>query len=154
MKLLFICMLPDSCHLKQLLVFLMLNMLWCNSYEQTISSDRQRDTLKDMFSIGAGIHHGFIFAHSPEVENTKGANPTGIELNFSWQRNDAYVWDLCNCFPRKGLLLAYFDYDNIILDKSFTAAYFLEPTYSIGKNTFFIKRFLRSLIPYQSFRFH
>lgn len=130
-------MLSDSYHLKQLLVFLMLNMLLFNGYSQAIVPVKQSDTLKDMFSIGAGIQHGFIFAHSPEVENTKGANPTGIELSFSWQRNDAYVWDLCNCFPRKGLLLAYYDYDNIILGKSYTAAYFLEPTYAISKNTFF-----------------
>lgn len=130
-------MLPDTCYFKYILIFIILNIPLCNGYAQLIFSGKQTDTLKDMFSIGAGIQHGFIFAHSPEVENTKGANPTGVELIFSWQRNDAYVWDLCNCFPRKGLLLAYYDYDNIILDKSFMAAYFLEPTYSVGKKTLF-----------------
>src|SRR5688500_1705284 len=64
--------------------------------------------LKNIFSTSIGIQHGFIFAHSPEVENTKGSLPTGAELIFSWQKSDAAVWDLCNCFPRKGLLLAYY----------------------------------------------
>jgi hypothetical protein len=93
--------------------------------------------LKNIFSTTIGIQHGFIFAHSPEVENTKGSHPTGLELILGWQKNDATVWDLCNCFPRKGLLLAYYDYDNVILGKSFTAAYFLEPVYKLHRNIYF-----------------
>jgi hypothetical protein len=92
---------------------------------------------KNIFSIGLGAQHGFIFAHSPEVENTKGSNPTGIEGILSWQRSDAATWNLCNCFPRKGLLLTYYDYDNAILGRSYTAAYFLEPSYRLGKPLFF-----------------
>lgn len=90
-----------------------------------------------MFSTGFGVQHGFIFAHSRAVQNTKGSHPTGVEVIFSWQRNDSSVWTLCNCYPRKGILLAYYDYDNIILGKSFTAAYFLEPVYRLRKNVFF-----------------
>lgn len=93
--------------------------------------------LKTVFSIGAGLQHGFIFAHSPAVENTRGANPTGLEINFTWQRNDAAVWDLCRCYPRKGILLTYYDYDTKILGKGITAAYFLEPVYRLNKNIFF-----------------
>jgi hypothetical protein len=84
-----------------------------------------------------GTQHGFIFAHSEAVENTKGSNPTGIEGILSWQRNDSATWSLCNCFPRKGLLLAYYDYDNKVLGKSITGAYFLEPTYRLSKGSFF-----------------
>jgi hypothetical protein len=90
-----------------------------------------------MFSAGLGIQHGFIFAHSPTVENTKGSRPTGFEMIFSWQRNDPMIWNVCNCFPRNGLLLSYYDYDNSILGKSITAAFFLEPTYRLGKKAFF-----------------
>src|SRR5687768_6637711 len=89
-----------------------------------------------LFSIGAGAQHGFIFAHSPEVENTRGARPTGAELIVSWQRNDRKTWDLCNCFPRKGLLLAYYDFDRQVLGKGAVAAFFLEPVYRISSTTF------------------
>lgn len=92
---------------------------------------------KNLFSTGSGLQHGFIFAHSQAVQNTKGARPTGLELILSWQRNDAAVWDLCNCYPRKGLLLAYYDYDTKILGKSVSSAYFLEPVYRLSKNLFF-----------------
>jgi Lipid A 3-O-deacylase (PagL) len=90
-----------------------------------------------MFSTGVSFQYGFIFAHSEAVENTKGSYPMGTEIIFSWQRNDSAMWNLCNCYPRKGLLMSYFNYDNEVLGHSFTAAYFLEPTYKIGKNTFF-----------------
>src|SRR5688572_19394413 len=92
---------------------------------------------RNILSIGMGAQYGFIFAHSPEVENTKGARPAGLELNLSWQKNDSAIWNLCNCFPRKGIMLAYYDYDNAILGKSYSAAYFLEPVYRLWKNTFF-----------------
>jgi hypothetical protein len=92
---------------------------------------------KSIFSIGIGHQRGFIFAHSEAVQNTIGSHPKGLELILGWQRNDAAVWDLCNCYPRKGLLLAYYDYDNAILGNSFSAAYFLEPQYRLGKNLFF-----------------
>src|SRR5688500_11048330 len=92
---------------------------------------------ENIFSVGVGVQHEFIFAHSKAVQNTKGANPTGIELSFGWQRNDPETWKLCNCFPKKGLLLVYYDYDVRILGKSFGAAYFLEPTYKVGNKTFF-----------------
>lgn len=91
----------------------------------------------NMFSVGLGLQHGFIFAHSQKVENTKGSNPSGIEMILSWQRNDPLIWNLCNCYPRKGLLLSYYDYDNAVLGKGITAAYFLEPVYKVGRNTFF-----------------
>lgn len=97
------------------------------------SSARQ----EPLFSIGAGVQYGFIFAHTEEVQNTTGARPTGIEAIFSWQRNDSATFALCHCYPRQGLLLAYYDYDVDLLGKSGTAAYFLEPTYRIGDRVLF-----------------
>ncbi|WMN10837.1 acyloxyacyl hydrolase [Marivirga salinae] len=92
---------------------------------------------KPFFSIGIGMQHGFIFAHSVDVQNTSGARPTGIETIFSWQRNDSTSFALCHCYPRQGLLLSYYDYDVELLGKSVTAAYFLEPTYKISKRLLF-----------------
>ena len=119
-----------------LTVFIMIFSFVRAQYDPSIKI-QDSNIKRNIRSIGLGIQHGFIFAHSPEVENTKGSNPTGVELIFSWQRNDAQIWNLCNCYPRKGLLLSYYDYDNEILGKSFSAAYFLEPTYKLGKDVFF-----------------
>lgn len=92
---------------------------------------------KPLFSIGLGMQHGFIFPHSVDVQNTSGARPTGIETIFSWQRNDSASFALCHCYPRQGLMMAYYDYDIGLLGKSVTAAYFLEPTYRIGNRVLF-----------------
>ena len=92
---------------------------------------------ENLFSVGLGLQHGTIFAHSPAVENTKGSRPTGIEAMASWQRTDSSIFALCNCYPRKGVMVAYYNYDNDILGKSINAAYFLEPLYRLGKNSFF-----------------
>lgn len=120
------------------IICLIVSVCFQNAVAQTDSVKKtSRAKENDIFSFGIGIQHGFIFAHSEAVENTRGSNPTGGEVFLSWQRNNAAVWNLCNCFPRKGLLLAYYDYDNVILGKSITAAYFLEPAYKLGRNTFF-----------------
>ena len=90
-----------------------------------------------IFSKAIGVQHGFIFAHSEAVQNTSGANPTGVEISLAWQRNDSVTWDLCNCYPRKGLLLSYYNYDTRILGHGFTGAYFLEPHYRVSNNISF-----------------
>jgi hypothetical protein len=121
------------------LFFLLLLAGLCSysGYTQADSVAKASGASADMFSIGVGAQHGFIFAHSEAVENTRGSHPTGVEAVFSWQRNDSATWSLCNCFPRKGLLLAYYDYDNRVLGRSGTAAYFLEPTYRLSRGSFF-----------------
>lgn len=124
---------------------LIINLITVNSFAQDNDSLSKSKKVANIFSIGLGIQHGFIFAHSRAVQNTKGANPTGIELSFGWQRNDTETWNLCNCFPKKGLLLFYYDYDVRILGKSFGAAYFLEPVYKVGNKTFFSFRGIAGL---------
>ena len=129
--------------MKSLKRLVILCLCWLHFLPKGLSQDAlipvntDSSRLSSLFSVAAGIQHGFIFAHSPAVENTKGARPTGIELVFSWQRNDPATWALCNCFPRNGLLMAYYDYDTKILGRSYTLGYFLEPVYKIGRRSFF-----------------
>lgn len=108
-----------------------------SAQEEQGKSDSNSKRPPHIFSMGAGVHRGFIFAHSTAVQNTKGAHPTGIEIIFGWQRNDSKTWNLCNCFPKKGLLLAYYDFDVKLLGRSYSAAYYLEPYYKLGNKTFF-----------------
>ena len=126
---------PILCFLLQT-TFAQSNLQAQHESIQDLDSGRRRA----LFSMGAGLQHGFIFAHSPEVENTKGAHPTGIEFIISWQQNDKTSWNLCNCFPRKGLLVAYYDFDTKVLGKGGAVAYFLEPVYRINRKTFFSLR--------------
>lgn len=111
---------------------------------------------KVISSFGAVLQKGFIFAHSQAVQNTKGASPTGIETSIGWQRTDSAIWSLCNCFPRKGILLSYYDYDSDILGKGIMGAYFLEPFYRLSRKMSFSLRGASGLTyltnPYDSIR--
>ncbi len=82
------------------------------------------------FSVGA--HYGSVFAHSEEVQNTAGAHPRGIELAFTRQRRDKGVVDVCNCYPRQGIVASWFNFDNDILGEGVMAGWMLEPTYRLG----------------------
>lgn len=95
---------------------------------------------EEIFSVAAGVQHGFIFAHSTAVQNTRGARPTGVELGFRWQKIDTTIWNLCKCFPDRGLLLSWYDYDTKILGKSLNASFLFEPAYKLGKRNFFLLR--------------
>ncbi len=129
----------NSC--RNLWLWLIIFGIWANfpilAQTDTTNVTVTKSKEKSLFSFGMGIQHGFIFAHTEEVQNTKGARPTGIEAILGWQRNDAAIFDLCHCYPRQGLLLAYYDYDVTLLGKSATAAYFLEPTYRISDGVLF-----------------
>lgn len=81
-------------------------------------------------------HTGFIFAHSEDVQNTRGARPRGIELSMTWQKNDERTWNLCNCFLQHGVMVAYYDFDNAVLGRGLHAAYILEPWYKVNNSNF------------------
>lgn len=83
--------------------------------------------------IGGHFHYGIIFAHSPEVENTADSYPRGLQLEWNWQRISEQVWQNCQCYPQMGFLLSFYDYNNPILGHSLQLAYFLEPTFRLGK---------------------
>lgn len=101
------------------------------------SSQHDTSLVKSYSGIQARLHYGFIFAHSEHVQNTSGAHPRGIEIERITQRADTSAWDLCHCYPIKGISLSYFDYNTPILGHAVTAAYFLEPAYRLGRKAQF-----------------
>ncbi|GAB2779228.1 hypothetical protein GCM10027275_23460 [Rhabdobacter roseus] len=78
-------------------------------------------------------HYGTLFAHSQDVQNTAGARPVGLHAELGQQWYGAETWRRFGCFPRTGLALAYYHYDNRILGQGLTAAYYLEPTFPISR---------------------
>lgn len=94
----------------------------------------QTDTgsLPPLRAVTAGVQYGSIFAHSPAVQNTKGSNPMGIEIQLMKQRVDRQAYNLCRCYPKQSLLAGVYSFDNEVLGWSAMAAYLLEPSYRIG----------------------
>ncbi len=79
------------------------------------------------------VHYASIFAHSEAVQNTKGANPVGIEFLYTKQRRAEKDWQVCNCYLNQGLGVNYFNYDNKILGHSFNVFYNFEPQFKLAK---------------------
>src|SRR5918993_3885417 len=92
---------------------------------------------KNIFAVSAGINTGFVIVHTRDVQFTKGSRPVGIELSASWQRNDSSTLNICNCYPRKGVVFNYFNMGNDKLGKIYNTGFFLEPTYKISRHVFF-----------------
>jgi hypothetical protein len=82
--------------------------------------------------IGA---RGFIYAHTQDVENTRGAQPTGIQVDYAWRRTDSSFFKKLNGLPSQGISLHIFDYNNEVLGNTIGASYFIEPSIRFSKHT-------------------
>src|SRR5262245_12741095 len=99
----FICLIPQ--------MIIAISLCPESSHSQTsISSDTISPA--SIYSVGLGVHYGFVFAHSDKVQNTKGSKPWGIELDLNKQLLKNKSWDECWCFPRTGFVISYFNLDN------------------------------------------
>ena len=99
--------------------------------EKTYKSDT---TLESVFSLAIKQHYGFVIIHSRAIRAIKNSHPMGTEFNFSWQKIDKKSWELCHCYPKVGILLSFFDFDNKkILGYGFNVAGFVEPFFQIDK---------------------
>lgn len=89
---------------------------------------------------GLNTHYGFIFAHTKDVENTAGSVPIGISLEYSKLKFDSASFNIAKCYPKTGINLIYFYYDNAVLGQSLTCAYFIEPTFLLSQRIMFAPR--------------
>ena len=83
------------------------------------------------------LHYGTIVIHTPSVKNVAGARPYGAEVEFSRMDIDSSAYSSCNCFPRYGVALSYFNFDNTILGSGEMLSYFIEPSYPLSNTTRF-----------------
>lgn len=91
-------------------------------------------------TIALKLHYGTVFIHTPVVKNIAGSRPYGTELDLSKIRMDTATYQKCNCFPRYGISLSYFDFDNAVLGHAEMVSYFLEPSYRISNEFKFSMR--------------
>ena len=62
--------------------------------------------------LGVTFDYGFLIKHSESLREIDNAFPFGIGLDWSKQLITRKAWDFCNCFPRMGVNLTYWNYDN------------------------------------------
>lgn len=72
--------------------------------------------------IGGSFLYGYMIPHAKEVLPVRGLNPRGYELFFNWHQNNDDVWNACNCYPRLGVFLSYYDFDlEVLLGHGYSA---------------------------------
>lgn len=72
--------------------------------------------------------NGFIYAHTKDVENTKGSRPVGLQIDYAWKKTDSTFFQKFNGLPSQGISLHFFDYNNSVLGSTIGASYFIEPS--------------------------
>lgn len=96
-------------------------------FSQTLPPNDASDVLQ---LIGPRLHVGEIIIHSRSLRPIKDSYPTGISTDLAWQFLGKKSWEFCNCYPRAGLLLTYWDFDNRpILGQGLSAIGYVEPVF-------------------------
>ena len=109
------------------------NRVYCISlifwFLMSVTLVGQTDTSHQAVYLMAGtrLHYGFIIAHTHQIKKLATSNPFGIQADLSWQLNTEKAYKLCNCYPRPGLSLNYWDFmNNKILGKGISISGFAE----------------------------
>ncbi len=113
---------------KLLLFFLLAAFIHTNAQKRY-----NTDSLKQVV-LAARYHFGFMFAHSVHVENVKGINPYGFELEYSHLRTGIAVKNKYNSYPRTGFSFTYTNYNRNFLGQAYALSYFVEPNFRVGNS--------------------
>jgi opacity protein-like surface antigen len=86
--------------------------------------------------VGVNLDYGYLLKHTPSLRQIDDAYPSAITLDWSKLLLTQNAWDFCNCFPRVGIDLAYWNWDNPdVLGNGILAMGYVEPYFRTQKRT-------------------
>ncbi|MFD3000457.1 acyloxyacyl hydrolase [Pontibacter toksunensis] len=95
----------------------------------------QDDSSRVAVSIGLLGHYGFIIPHSREIREVSDSNPWGTEVDVGFHFTDAKAWQYLQAYPRLGVSLAYYNFDNPeVLGSAYALVAYVEPFLSAHKD--------------------
>lgn len=121
---------------KQLILFYSILTFVDPGWAQQQSSD----TIDNPTYIGMSLDQAYVLQHTGSLEEIGDAYPSGISLDWSKLLLNKNAWEFCNCFPKLGAELAYWDFDKKdILGNGVIALGYVEPYFRTRKraNLFF-----------------
>ena len=90
------------------------------------------------YFLSGRIHYGSMIIHSRAIKDIGEAWPQGLELTLGKHNTSQRVWNACNCYPKSGVILGFWDFDKPeILGQGFEAKAFIEPVFGAGNNVSF-----------------
>lgn len=88
---------------------------------------------KSAFSFGLRGHLGYLLKHSSEFE-FKQSYPFGVEADMGWQLITEKAYRFCSCYPRVGLAVNYFNFDNgPVLGSAYYTYGYVEPVFFVPR---------------------
>lgn len=110
----------------------LLLILFCH-YTGFSQADTTYVSTKPTF-IGINLDYGFLIKHTPSLKAIDDAYPSAITIDWSRLLLTQNAWDFCNCFPKVGIDLAYWNWDNPdVLGSGILAMGYLEPYFRTQK---------------------
>jgi hypothetical protein len=106
-----------------------------STWAQEVASQVNKDSLALHVSpsplvLGVYLQRSFILAHTHAVAQLAASHPSGFELNAQRQTTGAAAWHGWYKYPKVGLALLYYDYQNPVLGQSYAATvYISKPFY-------------------------
>lgn len=121
---------------KQLLLFLF--FIWLTHL--SLGQEKRDNSINNPTFIGLSLDYSYILQHTSSLREIGDAYPAGISIDWSKLLLNKNAWEFCNCFPRLGVELSYWDFDKRnILGSGVIALGYAEPYFRTQKkiNLFF-----------------
>ena len=117
-----------------------LSVLFC-SLATALCAQSSGDSLNTVKMVGLKLHKGSVLIHSRDLRPIEDSYPTGIELDLAWHKISQKAWESCRCYPKLGVALTYWDYDNkVVLGQGLTGLFYIEPVFNTrGKVNYSIR---------------
>ncbi len=101
---------------KYLSALLISHILAVNVYSQapdssSVNSSENTECCNSSDLIGLTYITGYMIPHAKEVMNVRGTNPRGVELAYYSHLNNDEVWLDCECYPRIGGFISFYDFE-------------------------------------------
>ena len=94
-------------------------------------AQKASDSVSTVKLAGLKFHVGSVLIHSRDLRPIEDSYPLGIELDFAWHKISQKAWESCMCYPKVGIALTHWDYDNPdVLGQGVTGLFYIEPVFN------------------------
>jgi len=80
--------------------------------------------------LSGRLDYGKIILHSQELRPIGNSYPIGFSLDYGKHKSSQKAWDACNCYPKSGISLSFWDFDNReVLGYGITSMYYIQAVF-------------------------
>lgn len=106
----------------------------------SFAQEKQFNSIENPTFIGLSFDYAYVLQHTGSLEEMGDAYPNGLSIDWGKLLLSENAWEFCNCLPKLGVELAYWNFDKKnILGSGIVALGYVEPYFRTQKkaNLFF-----------------